>query len=219
MLLEYAAPKLFNKLFDGMDGQTGLVGILAQEEVKPDSKSDSTASTSKDPSPEWASMSRWLAMDPPLATVDLRDYMWVTRDRLGSTMSGTTMIPPIVRAVLRSVLSEIGDVAGRRDMHNLQPSEIATLNQLLVSHAQRKPGEIKAYKALIELADSYRQFVQEFKSLIDRIPKGDLPPALAVIVVSNASKANALGVACQAIIVENQTGKTPFDKALKQKIK
>ncbi|MDX1973466.1 MAG: P-loop NTPase fold protein [Candidatus Sumerlaeia bacterium] len=217
MLLEYAAPKLFDKLFAGMDGQTGLIGILADLEPKRDTKTATTASIPKEGSADWAPMNRWLAMEPALADVDLRDYMWVTRDRLGSTMSGMTMVPPIVREVLKKVLSGMGDAKGRMDIHQLQPSDRSILAQLLVSHAERSSGEVKAFRALMEIAEIDEQFATEFKAVIARIPKADLPAALAVDIVTTASKANALGRACQSIVADNHDGKTSFEKALKQK--
>lgn len=217
MLLEYAAPKLFDKFFASMDGQTGLIGILAELEPKLDAKTGITASTPKDGPAEWVPMNRWLAMEPALADVDLRDYMWVTRDRLGSTMSGMTMVPPIVRAVLKKVLSEMGDAVGRKEIHYLQPSERSILTQLLVSHAERSRTDVKAFRALMEIAEIDEQFAAEFKAVVARIPNADLSPALAVHIVTTASKANALGKACQSIIAENQDGKTQFEKALKQK--
>jgi len=217
MLLEYAAPKLFDKLFSSMDGQTGLVGILAELEPKLDAKTGATVSTSKEGLAEWAPMNRWLAMEPALATIDLRDYMWVTRDRLGSTLSGTTMVPPIVRSVLKKVLSELGDTAGRKEIQQLQPAERSILAQLLVSHAERSPGDVKAFQALMEIAEIDAQFAANLKDVVDRISKGELPPALAIHIVTTASKPSALGKVCQLIVAENQDGKTKFEKALKQK--
>jgi len=217
MLLEYAAPKLFDKLFASMDGQTGLVGFLAELEPKPDAKTGATVSTSKEGLAEWASMNRWLAMEPALATIDLRDYMWVTRDRLGSTLSGTTMVPPIVRSVLKKVLSELGDTAGRKEIQQLQPAERSILAQLLVSHAERSPGNVKAFQALMEIAEIDAPFAVDFKAVVDRISKGDLPPALAILIVTTARKLSALGKACQSIIAESHDGKNKFEKALKQK--
>ena len=217
MLLEYAAPKLFDKLFASMDGQTGLVGILADLEPKPDSKTGAAPSSPKDGLPEWAQMTRWLALQPPLANIDLRDYMWVTRDRLGSTMSGTTMVPPIVRAIFRNVLSEMGDAAGRKAIHQLQPAERSILAQLLVAHAQRTPGDVKAFRALMEIAEIDAQVADEFKAVVSRIPNRDLSPALGIDIITTSAKSSALGKVCQSIIAENQDGKTPFEKALKQK--
>lgn len=217
MLLEYAAPKLFDKLFANMDGQTGLVGILADLEPKLDARTGATVSPPKDGLAEWAPMTRWLAMEPALAVVDLRDYMWVTRDRLGSTMSGMTMVPPIVRAVLKKVLSEMGDTVGRKEIHQLQPSERSILAQQLVSHAERSRGDVKAFRALMEIAEIDEQVAAEFKAVVTRIPKADLSAALAVHIVTLAGKQNALGKVCQSIIAESQDGKSRFEKALKLK--
>ncbi|HMO04753.1 MAG TPA: P-loop NTPase fold protein [Kiritimatiellia bacterium] len=217
MLLEYAAPKLFDKLFANMDGQTGLVGILAELEPKPQSKPGATPSAPTEGLAEWAPMTRWLALQPPLATIDLRDYMWVTRDRLGSTMSGTTMVPPIVRAIFRNVLSEMGDAAGRKAIHQLQPAERSILTQLLVANAQRTPGDMKAFRALMEIADIDTQVADEFKAVVSRIPSRELSPALGIDIVTMSAKSSPLGKVCQSIVAERQDGKTPFEKALKQK--
>ena len=217
MLLEYAAPKLFDKLFAGMDGNTGLVAILADLEPKPEGKTAASSVTAKEVSAEWIPMNRWLAMTPALADLDLRDYMWVTRDRLGSTMSGTTMVPTIVRTILKQVLSELGDTAGRKAIHQLLPAERSILAQQLVSHAQRAPGNIKAFQALMEIANLDEQIAEEFKSLVARIPKAELSAALAIHIGNTARQQSALGKVCQSIVASYQEGKTQFEKALKQK--
>jgi len=219
MLLEYATPKLFEKLFKDMDGQTGIIGILAELEPSARSKAGTAASTQRDGLAEWVPMARWLAMEPALVNVDLRDYMWVTRDRLGSTMSGMTMVSPIVRATLKNVLSEMGDAVGRKEIHKLQPAERAILAQLLVSHAQQKPGEIRPFRALTEIASIEDSVVEDFQALLARIPKGELSPALAVEIQTLAVKQNAMGEACRRIAREYADDKTRFGKALKQKAK
>lgn len=219
MLLEYAAPKLFDKLFASMDGQTGLVGIFAELEPKPKVKTGPTVATPKDGLTDWAPMKRWLATEPALATIDLRDYMWVTRDRLGSTMSGMTMVPPIVRTILKKVLSKLGDTAGRNEIHGLQPAERSILAHLLVSQAQQKPKEIKAFRALMEIASIDDAVVKDFQALLARIPKVELSPALAINIQTIAVTQSALGAACQEIIREYADDKTGFGMALKQKQK
>lgn len=217
MLLEYAAPKLFDKLFASMDGSTGLVGMLADLEPKTEDKTAASPSTAKEVLAEWTPMSRWLTMTPTLADVDLRDYMWVTRDRLGSTMSGMTMVPTIVRTILKQLLSELGDTAARKAIHQLQPAERSILAQQLVSHAQRAPGNIKAFQALMEVADLDEPIAEEFKSVVARIPKTELSAALGIHIGNTAKKQNALGRVCQSIVASHQEGKSPFEKALKQK--
>jgi hypothetical protein len=217
MLLEYAAPKLFDKLFASMDGSTGLVKIFADLEPKPEGKTAASHSTPSEVVAEWAPMNRWLAMTPALADVDLRDYMWVTRDRLGSTMSGTTMVPAIVRTMLKQLLSDLGDTAARKAIPQLQPAERSILAHQLISQAQRTPGNVKAFQALMEIAELDEPIAEDFKAVVMRIQKTDLAPALAIHIVTTSKKQNALGKVCQAIVVSGQDGRTPFEKSLKQK--
>lgn len=217
MLLEYAAPKLFDKLFASMDGSTGLVKIFADLEPKPEGKTEASPSTPSEVVAEWAPMNRWLAMTPALADVDLRDYMWVTRDRLGSTMSGTTMVPAIVRTMLKQLLSDLGDTAARKAIPQLQPAERSILAHQLISQAQRTPGNVKAFQALMEIAELDEPIAEDFKAVVMRIQKTDLAPALAIHIVTTSKKQNALGKVCQAIVVSGQDGRTPFEKSLKQK--
>lgn len=217
MLLEYAAPKLFDKLFADMEGNTGLVGILAELEPKPDGKMAASASTTKEGLAEWTQMNRWLAMAPALADVDLRDYMWVTRDRLGSTMSGMTMVPPIVRVVLKQVLSEMGQKPGLAAIRTMSPQDRAILAQQLILQAQRTPGELKPFRALTEIATIDVSVAEDFRALLARIPRAELSPALAIDVQSLAGKQNALGEVCRRIVQECADDKTRFGKALKPK--
>jgi len=217
MLLEYAAPRLFDKLFASMDGNTGSVELLTQLEPQPEGKPTEPSAISKEVLAEWTVMKRWLAMAPPLAEVDLRDYMWVTRDRLGTTMSGTTMIPPVVRSVLKQVLSEMAQNAGLTAIRTMNPPERLVLAQQLVLQAQRTPRDLKPFRALTEVADLDEAVAEDFKALVTRIPKADLSPALAVHIVSLAAKSNGIGKACQSIVREHANDKTMFGKALKQK--
>jgi hypothetical protein len=217
MLLEYAAPKLFDKLFANMDGSTGLVKIFADLEPKPEGKTAASSSTPSEVVAEWAPMNRWLAMTPALADVDLRDYMWVTRDRLGSTMSGTTMVPAIVRTMLKQLLSDLGDTTARKSIPQLQPAERSILAHQLISQAQRTPGNVKAFQALMEIAELDEPIAEDFKAVVMRIQKADLAPALAIHIVTTSKKQNALGKICQTIVASGQDGRTPFEKSLKQK--
>ena len=50
-------------------------------------------------------MQRWVAMEPLLSEVDLRDYFWISRDRLQSTFSNISMVSLIVRRVLEDLIS------------------------------------------------------------------------------------------------------------------
>jgi hypothetical protein len=67
------------------------------------------------------------------------------------------------------------------------------------------------------IAEIDEQGATEFKAVVTRIPNADLPPALAILIVTLAEEQHALGKVCQSIIAENEDGKTRFGKSLKQK--
>ncbi len=112
----------------------------------------------------------------------------------------------------------MGDVAARKEISRLQPLERASLAQLLISHAQQKPNQIKPFRALTEIATIDGSAAESFRALVARIPRAELPPALAIEIQSLATKPNALGEACRAITNDfAEDNKTLFGKALKQK--
>ncbi len=217
MLLEYAAPKLFEKLFTEMNGDTGLVSFLGT--LEPKKALSDPAYTQEELPADWKARERWLAMEPRLAEMDLRDYMWVTRDRLGSTMSNATMVPPVVRSVLKLVLSEMGQKAGFAEMKTLNPDELTILSRQLILQAQRTPLEMKPFRAIGELANLSPGFADDFHALIARLGKEALAPALAIYVQTSSSDSTPLGLICQRIVSEFADDKTRFGKALKQKSK
>ncbi|MBT62421.1 MAG: NTPase [Puniceicoccaceae bacterium] len=209
MLLEYAAPKLFQSIFQGMDGETGAVPILTECEAL-----IQKGKLAEELPSEWRPYARWLAYEPYLSHVDLRNYMWVTRDRLRSTMSSAVMVPTIVRAFLKQLLSNVGDARAREELKNLQPDELDILYNLLENHVQQKPREMKAFQALITIAGGNPTYVPPFGALIERLPKSDLSPALAVTLVTISKKRTPLGACAKKIINDSGKGTTQFEKAL-----
>lgn len=114
----------------------------------------------------------------------------------------------------------MGDATGRSEIHSLQPAERAILTQLLVSQAQQKPGEIKAFRALTEIANIDDGAAEDFRALIARIPRTELSPALGIDIQSLTTKQNALGKVCREIVqMFADDNKTRIGKALKQKAK
>ena len=214
MLLEYAAPKLFKSLFSSMKGETGTVPFIAEYETLV-----AAGENIEELPSEWKPYIRWLSYEPHLASIDLRNYMWVTRDRLRSTMSSTVMVPTIVRGTLKLLLSELGDTAGRKQVATLQPDEVEVLFNLLENHAQQRPGEMKAFKALIDIAEANPGYVAAFSALIERLPKNDLSPALGVTLMSQSKKRTQLGKWAKTFADQCKPGKSKFEQALAKAVK
>lgn len=124
-------------------------------ETPPDDDCPENAPTAKtgsaDTTAEWDTpfLQAWLRMEPALTGVDLRDYFWVARDRLGSTLSGVTMVPPAVRRVAEQLL---GTPGARNDAAvkalGLDTEERASLMSLLQQNILRRPDEKVCFDAL-----------------------------------------------------------------------
>lgn len=100
MILEYAEPNLFTELYSWQAQNRGYAPLLKEFEKKCDGKE-----IAKDDKPaKWKTpkVKTWLDSEPYLASVDLRDYFWISRDRLNSLSS--VMTPPIVKTILNSLM-------------------------------------------------------------------------------------------------------------------
>jgi predicted KAP-like P-loop ATPase len=187
MILEYTHPELFAQLFTLQSQQNGLpkeIGVL--ESIVIESKGEDSAEEpiSKIDS-QWATKSirKWLYMEPFLKDVDLRDYFWVARDRLQSTFSGISMVPPIVRKVLDGLMSDL--TPKRNEAMKMAPSltedELASLLNLIDQLISRKPNDIAGYNALLYLSETENVKSAQLLNtiLIDR-PLGQVPTPIGM---------------------------------------
>ena len=94
MILEYAEPTLFTELYAWQSQNKGYAIPLKELE----NKSEENTSLSGDKLKKWNTpkVSTWLKSKPYLGCEDLRDYFWISRDRLGSISNN--MLPQIGRA-------------------------------------------------------------------------------------------------------------------------
>lgn len=107
MILEYAEPKLFEQLYKWQISQNGKpTEIIKMEEIclnKEDSKS-ALAENFKDWN--YLKVINWINVSPKLSNIDLRDYFWLSRDKLASIQSNL-MIPPFIKSLLLRLEEEL----------------------------------------------------------------------------------------------------------------
>ena len=160
MILEYSMPDLFSQLFVWQSQQNGFPKELAELERMlagtNGSVNDEAGARSVDP--KWATTGarRWVAMEPALASTDLRDYFWVARDRLESTFSGMALVPPIVRSVLDGLVSGAAPKrnAAMQSAKSLSADERVMLLTALDQRISRQPSEQVGYSALLSLTEA-----------------------------------------------------------------
>lgn len=196
MVLEYGHSKQFMDLFEWQAKQEGRSSELQQLEAilaSPDGNVDNEEEAKKIDL-QWSSsfMRRWVAMEPLLSDVDLRDYFWVARDKLSTTLSGVSMIPPFVRTILDDMLSSnAGRMVRAADSAlKLNADERTLLLNLIEKHIQRNPDQKVGYDALRGLIE--KDVVESIEVLcrtLLHVPADSIPPAvgndLAALQISN----------------------------------
>lgn len=187
MILEYSQERQFRQLFDWQAAQDGYPKQVAELEKllrEPDGN-PANEDGAKQIHAEWGAslVRRWIAMDPPLRDVDLRDYFWVARDRLQTTLSGLSMISPLVRRVLESLLTDNPATmnATTKSISELQEEERTILFTLLDQRIKQKPGERAGYEAYRFLVEKdVEGAAARFSQILFAIPPEVIPPGVGM---------------------------------------
>lgn len=179
MILEYTEPTAFRQLFGWQASQGGFPKELAAME-------GALRDSEKPPATElsWPGefARRWVCMDPPLSEVDLRDYFWVARDKLESTFSGLSLVPPLVRRIAEDLLSENRgrQLGALTSAGSLEEGERGILLQTLRSQALRQPDRKPPYDALRTMVDrGIPDSVATLLEVINEVPARSVPAAVA----------------------------------------
>lgn len=187
MILEYAHEKRFRELYDWQATEKGFPSQLAkmEEAIRAEQDAAETPKEIKGKSAipdEWCSpqLRSWVAMKPPLAGVDLRDYFWVARDRLQSSMAGLSMVPPLVRRTFEGLLS--GNVPQRnaavKGAAELHEAEREQLFELLEQNIRQKPAEKPGYDAFRQLVDNgIANSAKRMANALLAVPESQVPAA------------------------------------------
>ena len=226
MVLEYVHPERYHQLYkwqaaaDGFPKKIQILesGILSSDEnidnkesnVLPSEKNmDSKEDAAKKSGMEnvisgWdtSSIQKWIAMAPLLSEVDLRDYFWISRDRLQSTFSGISMVPPIVRRILEGLIS---DNSGKRNAAiegtvDLNEDEKNSLLTQLEEHVYRHPDQRQGYDALIALIEKgFDGAAEKLSYILGKVPDKSIPPAIGFPLSTLARKPELITILQPAI--------------------
>ncbi|RZJ91094.1 MAG: NTPase [Chryseobacterium sp.] len=111
MVLEYSNTEitLFKQLYDWQVEQKGIPEqIKALEKIAKGENEYGKAKTAIEKFDELKSWSgsrllNWLKVEPSLSNIDLSDYFWLSRDKIASTISGTSLIPTVVKSLYKKL--------------------------------------------------------------------------------------------------------------------
>ena len=181
MILEYIHIELFSELFAWQSQQGGHPRQLAElEEILGPKGNLNDEDSAKRVDSKWATSSirKWVAMEPMLKEVDLRDYFWVARDRLESSFSGISMVSPAVRTVLDGLLSAAPPKrnSAMSIATQLSEDERASLLSLINQKITRQFDELAGYDALRYLVEAgVVGAVELLANVLDQGPLDKMP--------------------------------------------
>lgn len=183
MVLEYAYENLFKELYNWQSAQEGepeQIKLLesAINEGKIATLEDGADSQWKSPS-----VQRWLRTEPRLIGIDLRDYFWLSRDKLFSSISGSSLVPTHIRSLFRTLL-EHGSATilrnrVRDEIVKAHPQGINHLFALLEKELSKNPAKSDIHKVYFELmAQKVPNSVSSYKKVLRQIDHSEIPFSL-----------------------------------------
>lgn len=189
MILEYSEPKLFKKLFEWQIVQDGVPKEISDIETLCKEKGiDDIISEIKDTDfKEWnkPKIIKWFQIEPLLSGIDLRDYYWIARDKLENSITATSMIPPVVRALFNELLPDNMTVAVTKSLlsEKFQPFndiERESFFNMLSSNLKRNPQQKRLYDIFNTMVESkIETTVYHYMESLRVISVSDIEPAVA----------------------------------------
>ena len=193
MILEYAEPGMFAELYKWQAQGNGYAQPLM--ELEKATKDGEYEVNDKYKAWNTQKILTWLHSDPKLANVDLRDYFWISRDRLESMSDAMT--PPIVTAIITKLL-----VKGQAEslIHQKINTEVFSLqdnlqHELFAQLAKRAAANDTERKQIFNLfeymIDDGCSCSKEFHSLCSKVNYKKQKPAIKEIITRIAEKHEA----------------------------
>ena len=189
MILEYSEPKLFKKLFEWQTVQDGVpkeitdIEAICKEKGIEDIISEIKDSDFK----EWSKpkIIKWFQIEPLLSGVDLRDYYWIARDKLENSITATSMIPPVVRALYNELLPDNMTVTVTKSLLTdkylvFNDIEKDAFFNLLSSNLKRNPQQKRLYDIFnVMMENKIENTTYHYIESLKIISVSDIEPAVA----------------------------------------
>lgn len=181
MVLEYSSQSLFRQIYEWQSSQKGEPAEIIDLEVL---VSDNKVKEIKDKyTSAWGAdkVLRWLNSEPKLTNVDLRDYYWITRDQLTTSISGSSLISPHIRSLIKKLIEPVSGTALTRTVTNeikdkLSDGDYETLISLLEKELTKAPEKTEIHQAFIELiAGNCPNIIEAYKRVIKKVDNNKIP--------------------------------------------
>lgn len=180
MILEYLHEPTFRSLFELQATSHGRPAALAEAELAVaelrEPKSEAALAYATDPA-----LRRWVALDPPLAAVDLQPYFYFSRDRIEITAPGRRL-PRELQELFGKLTSESDAfrAQGQKAAVELAEAELRVLFDALVERFVRMPDSTKLDESLIDIASARVEVRPTLLAALHDVPPVSLNPTVAM---------------------------------------
>ncbi|GAA5029227.1 ATPase [Marivirga lumbricoides] len=184
MVLEYSEPSLFNTLYTWQSMQSGYSAELKELEFFASEKDKAGLKEKFGEGWALAKIITWLNAEPALSDIDLRDYYWISRDRLTDSISGSSLIPMHVRMVFKKMLesgsaSILKTTVSTEVKDKLQEEDLNTLYSLLNKELEKTPGSSWLHQIYVELMENkIDDSVESYERMLRHIDNKKIPFSL-----------------------------------------
>lgn len=189
MILEYSEPKLFNKLFEWQSLQDGVSKEIKEIEVACKDKSieESIKDLEKSIHNEWGrnKVIKWIQSSPSFSQIDLRDYFWISRDKISTSISALSLISPIVKSFFTEIEKDIPMTATKslilEKFNQLLEAEKQSFFELLCSVLKKNPKTKRYHDIFIcMIEENYNSSAYYYKEALKVVRQSDIEPAVAL---------------------------------------
>lgn len=179
MVLEYSESKLFEELYKWQISQDGTPRELKEiEEICEDKTRAKSELNEKYKLWNNYKVINWIKASPSLSEFDLRDYFWLSRDKL-SSINGNTLIPPFIKSLLLKLEEDIPTKLTKE----IISSELLPLNgterqvfftllsqQLIANPSEKRFYDIFNYSIELGVEDCIAIYTQSIKAIGQHVP-------------------------------------------------
>lgn len=223
MILEYSELKLFRQLFEWQINQDGLPIEISQIEDACFEKTNEDASDTlkKLEFSEWnkPKVIKWLQIEPQLSQIDLRDYFWISRDKIGSSITASSLIPQAVKSLFGQIQIDGMTVSVTKKLiqeHYLLFNEFEkeSFFNLLSTSLKKNPKQKRSYEIFnCMLDEKIENTAYHYIEALKVIRSTDIEPAIGLSLGNHKSNPE-IG---EFLTNYFKDGKTPASKAFNLK--
>ncbi|WP_303919407.1 P-loop NTPase fold protein [Draconibacterium sediminis] len=172
MILEYMKEERFKELFNKQSSENGYPAFVKEIEENIDDIDNYIQNFS-----EWdkPNLKKWFKMEPLLANIDLRDYFWISRDKLSVSLQSANLVPPIIKKVYQDLIESRTKTTITNQIKEIEKildtsDYIEQLIKLTCDGIIKDPANDNGHAIMHAFMTEKRLGVEEYSNVLKSIP-------------------------------------------------